>query len=447
MRNILRALVVVCAMATIALAQVSDPRAALNELSQMRTKAYADARARNAQPDFAAIARDTEAKAKEMVKGVDPMHIAPKDGMAWAQLFQQAGQHKDACMSAEMFIKTNPSAEEKYQAQSIMMVSCNTLGEADMLQKTLADATPPAPQVSQHVSMVVYEYIDTIVQKKGVGAGLKTLGQVEKRLTWQDPKEYAKSRLAAEKSRPTNPNSIPAAPIAGGAAAAQPMTDEQKLAAYEKQGVQMNQSIQWNLVEKRAELLNAEGKKADALKAMRAYVDGLPKDAPIRRSADAAILRTTMMGATATGLQFEKTLGEFTSLAAWKGKVVIVDFFAHWCGPCKASFPDMKQLYADLHAKGLEIVQVTRYYGFLGKDRDLTPEAEYAKMIDFKAQYELPWPIVFGDNANFNAYGVTGIPQTVLVGRDGTIHKIDIGYSAESFKAFRKEVEALVAKG
>lgn len=444
MRNLLRALVAVCAMATLAFGQTTDPRAALNELAQMRTKAFADARAKNTQPDFAAISRDTEARAKELVKGVDPMKIQPKDGIAWAQLFQQAGQHKDACMCAEMFVKTNPGPEEKYQAQSIMMVSCNQLGEADMLQKTLSQVAAPADQTSSLVSAVVYEYIDTIVAKKGIGAGLKTLSDVQKHITWQDPKEYAKKRLDAEKNRPVAPAGSMPAIVPIGSAPVAPMTDEQKLAAYEKQGLAVNQAIQWSLLERRGDLLIQQGKKGDALKAMQAYLASLPADATIRRSVDATILRTKMTGETATGLKFEKQLGEFPGLDAWKGKVVIVDFFAHWCGPCKASFPDMKQLYADLHAKGLEVVQVTRYYGFLGKDRDLTPEVEFNKMIDFKAQYGLPWPIIFGDNGNFSAYGVTGIPQTVVIGRDGKVHKIDIGYSAESFKAFRKEVEELI---
>ena len=153
-----------------------------------------------------------------------------------------------------------------------------------------------------------------------------------------------------------------------------------------------------------------------------------------------------MIAAPATPLTFEKTLGDFPGLAAWKGKVVIVDFFAHWCGPCRASFPDMKKLYADLHDKGVEVVQVTRYYGYFGATRDLSPDAEYAKMIDFKAQNELPWPMIFGDKANFEAYGVTGIPQTVVIDRAGRVHKIDIGYSSESFVEFRKAVEALVAQ-
>lgn len=442
MRHLIRALIAIAALSSFAFAQVSDPSAGLKELQEMQMKAYNDARANKTQPDFDAIAKSVRDRALEMVKGVDPEKLEPKDGVAWAQLFQRAGEDHHACMAAQRFLTTNPEPAEKYRAQSIMMVSCNALGEADMLQKTLASATPPPEYTVSLVSMAVDEYIDTIVSKKGPGAGLKTLGDIEHHVAYQDPKVYAKNRLEAEK-RPL-PNGATRVMSAGGNT--KPMTDEEKLAQYEKDGANRNLSLQWSIVEKRGELMTSQGKAKQALKAMQDFVASVPADAPVRRSAEASILRTTMVNAPAVPLKFEKTIGDFTSIDSWKGKVVVVDFFAHWCGPCKASFPDMKQMYADLHSKGLEIVQVTRYYGFLGKDQGLSPEAEFTKMIDFKKQYDLPWPIVFGDNGNFTAYGVTGIPQTILVDRQGRVHKIDIGYSPESFKEFRKTIEELVAQ-
>lgn len=442
MKNLLRALLLVVPMCMLGFAQTTDPAGALKDIQGMRMKVYQEANAKKVAPDFAKLEADIKAKATEMVKDVDPEKIDAKLGMQWAQLFQLAGMHHHACMSAQKYVATNPDAASKFQAQQIMLVSCNAMGEADNMQKTLASISAPAENSSELVSYVVYEWVDTIVAKKGPAAGLETLNAVESHLTFVDPKVAAKARLDAEK-KPL-PNGVTRPATIGGAA---PKTDEEKLAAYEKQGEAMNTSTRWMLVEKRADILTSEGKQAEGLALMKKFNEALPADSAVHRTVEASILRATMLNAPATPLTFEKTIGDFPGLAAWKGKVVIVDFFAHWCGPCRASFPDMKKLYSDLHAKGVEIVQVTRYYGFIGTERDLKPEQEYAKMIDFKAQNGLPWPIIFGDQTNFNAYGVTGIPQTAVIDRSGKVHKIDIGYSAESFAEFRKTVEALVAKG
>jgi hypothetical protein len=60
------------------------------------------------------------------------------------------------------------------------------------------------------------------------------------------------------------------------------------------------------------------------------------------------------------------------------------------------------------------------------------------------SDHKMNWPVVYSDRSLFDVYGVTGIPTTYLIGRDGTIHSFHVGYSAESFKTFRAEVEKLL---
>jgi len=109
------------------------------------------------------------------------------------------------------------------------------------------------------------------------------------------------------------------------------------------------------------------------------------------------------------------------------------------------SVPDMKQLYADLHDKGLEIVAVTSYYGFIKSERNLGEDQEFAKMKDFIAEKGEPWPMIFGDRTtNGGNYGVGGIPHWAVIGRDGKVAFYNIGYSPEIFKGFRKKVEDLL---
>jgi hypothetical protein len=104
----------------------------------------------------------------------------------------------------------------------------------------------------------------------------------------------------------------------------------------------------------------------------------------------------------------------------------------------------LKRLYGDLKDKGLEVVGVTTYYGYIGNERDLTRDAEYTKMGDFVKQHELPWPTVFGERDNFINYGVSGIPHITVIDRKGNVHSYKIGYSAESFAKFRAEIEKLL---
>jgi len=101
------------------------------------------------------------------------------------------------------------------------------------------------------------------------------------------------------------------------------------------------------------------------------------------------------------------------------GKVVLVDFWATWCGPCVAEIPNVLEQYEKYHDKGFEVVGVS-----LDQDRDALEK--------FVAEQKIPWPILFeqseGDGwqhplATF--YGISGIPTVILIGRDGNVITLD----------------------
>ena len=120
----------------------------------------------------------------------------------------------------------------------------------------------------------------------------------------------------------------------------------------------------------------------------------------------------------AAGLPFpdftEKDLdGKPISVAALKGKVVLVDFWATWCGPCRGELPNVIATYQKHHANGFEIIGVS-----LDSDRDTLDT--FLKQTD-----GMTWPQFFDGQGWHNKlavkYGVESIPFDVLVGPDGKI--------------------------
>ena len=101
--------------------------------------------------------------------------------------------------------------------------------------------------------------------------------------------------------------------------------------------------------------------------------------------------------------------GEPFDWAKYAGKVVLVDFWASWCGPCRREIPNMKKNYEKYHAKGFEIVGISLDHG-------------RKPLEDFIKEQKIPWPILYNDKGPSPAtsyYGVFAIPTMILVGKDG----------------------------
>ncbi len=94
------------------------------------------------------------------------------------------------------------------------------------------------------------------------------------------------------------------------------------------------------------------------------------------------------------------------------GKVVLVDFWATWCGPCVAEIPTMLEQYEKYHAKGFEVVGISL-------------DEEKEKVDAFIAEHKIPWPIIYAgkgwQDPTAQFYGISGIPQLILIGRDGNV--------------------------
>ncbi len=106
------------------------------------------------------------------------------------------------------------------------------------------------------------------------------------------------------------------------------------------------------------------------------------------------------------------TGGEKISLAQYRGKVVLLDFWATWCAPCRQEMPSVKKVYGKYNANGFEIVGISL-------DRSRSDFDKYVK------QNEISWPQYFDgkywQNDIARKYGITGIPATFLIDKQGKI--------------------------
>ena len=124
--------------------------------------------------------------------------------------------------------------------------------------------------------------------------------------------------------------------------------------------------------------------------------------------------------------------GNNVSLSIYKGKVVLLNFWATWCGPCKAEIPGFVRLQEKYRDKGLVIV---------GYSVDDT--AEKAKA--YAAEYKMNYPILLGEGKEDlqDAYGpIWGLPSSFIISKDGKVCRKHIGIAPEA--VFEKELVALM---
>ena len=119
-------------------------------------------------------------------------------------------------------------------------------------------------------------------------------------------------------------------------------------------------------------------------------------------------------------------------LADFKGKVILIDFWATWCGPCKLEIPWFVELQERYGSKGLQII---------GVSVDDKPEQLRPYIADMKMNY----PVLQGldhDDVQDALGPVIGIPTTIVIGRDGAVCRKHIGMSGKD--AFEREIKSLL---
>lgn len=192
------------------------------------------------------------------------------------------------------------------------------------------------------------------------------------------------------------------------------LKDFDTLLAAHKDGSQDDQAEILNLKAMVYKFIIKDTEKADALLAQ------LARDFPaskqgrqLQHQSDVKKLQAKLAEGTVFPDFEEKDVnGKPLSIKSLKGKVVLLDFWATWCNPCKAELPNVLDTYAKHHAGGFEVIGIS-----LDDDRE--------KLIAFTTKNKMEWPQFFDGNGWKNKlaekYGVESIPATWLLDGQGRV--------------------------
>lgn len=210
---------------------------------------------------------------------------------------------------------------------------------------------------------------------------------------------------------------------------------------------------------------NALGRSGkDAIPVMKATLDRLPADSPSRTGysnyiraveqqiAQRTAAETIQVGQPAPDIKLPSPKGKQYALSDLKGQVVLLDFWASWCGPCRRENPNVVKVYNKYKDQGFTIYSVSLDGPDARKTRGMTPEQiqtmkEQGKNRWVKAieKDNLMWPYHVSELSKWNStagakYGVRGIPKTFLIDRDGKIAAVGLRGAASIERELQKVI-------
>ena len=137
-------------------------------------------------------------------------------------------------------------------------------------------------------------------------------------------------------------------------------------------------------------------------------------------------------GAPAPTFQLSSNAGKPVALADLKGQIVLLNFWASWCGPCRQEMPILEQLNRQYHAKGVTLLGVN-------------VEPDSAAAVNWLKATPVTFPILFDTDSKVSQlYEVAGMPNTVIIDRKGVVRYIHRGYNAGAENEYLNQIRSLI---
>jgi thiol-disulfide isomerase/thioredoxin len=199
-------------------------------------------------------------------------------------------------------------------------------------------------------------------------------------------------------------------------------------------------------IEVESQLLAARGQRTQAIAVLQAALRTYGSTS-IRARLQKNLNLLSFEGRPAPALRAEQFLGSKPPvLARLKGSPVLLFFWAHWCGDCKAEAPIITQLRTEFAAKGLTVLGPTRLYGYTAQVEHAAPSDEFAYIDAVRHRFyggllDMPVPI---SKYNFDVYGASTTPTLVLLDRAGKVAMYHPG--ALPYDQLKAEIEKVVAR-
>jgi thiol-disulfide isomerase/thioredoxin len=137
-------------------------------------------------------------------------------------------------------------------------------------------------------------------------------------------------------------------------------------------------------------------------------------------------------GAPAAAFQLPAAVGDPVSLAELKGQVVLINFWASWCGPCRQEMPILEQLYKKYKPAGFTLLGIN-------------VEPKSGDAMSFLKATPVSFPILFDTQSKVSTlYEVSGMPSTVIVDRKGNVRYVHHGYKPGDESEYLDQIRSLM---